>query len=1517
MRAPKTSTNYICNSHIFFKLFLILFLLFSFNGYAQEALAFPNAKGAGAYTTGGRGGKVIHVTTLNWDGPGSLKEALRTQGPRTIVFDVSGEIDATSQGAYSTIISGAAYNDVTIAGQTAPEGGITIRTSEFMFTNVSNIIIRYIRFRGDKGSAQDAFWLGGGSNIIIDHCTFSHGGDESASLASSSGSMGDITMQNCFFQDSKTGSILGVDDVKGNFTFINNLYSGISHRFPNPKGEGHYDIINNAVYNWKNRLIRITGGGTYNVINNYYKPSKRGLRSSAWFGSGKISFLQKLQTRATDNPLIYTAGNIVTGQRETPLLDDSDMWHVFAGSHLSEGMLVPKSYFTSSQFKLVGKAYDIESANQAFNNIINNVGANKYLQANGTFTVYLDSKDESDLQMVKNDTYSGSFFDDRSTIPYPTVPNNTRPSNYDTDQDGMADEWERNTFGDLSRDGKGDHDGDGYTDLEEFLNGVDGGNTTTPEEDLEVNAGQDQTICEGEQVTLKASGADSYEWNTGETTQSITVSPSKTTTYTVTGTSDSGKTNTDQVTVTVVETPIVNAGDDVEICEDSSVELTASGSGDFKWSTGETTKTITVKPDKTTTYTVTASNGTCSSSDEVKVTVTPRQTINAGSDVTIELGESTTLSVSGTGSIRWSTGETTREITVSPDKTTVYTVTVSQNGCESQDQVRVTVEATKIEVEADAGEDQTICSGESVTLTASGGSSYEWSTGETTRSITVSPSETTTYSVVVSEEGESDTAEVTVTVNALPNANAGADQTITQGESVTLTASGGSSYEWNTGETTRSITVSPNATRNYTVEVFNSAGCSDTDQVRVTVEATKIEVEADAGEDQTICVGESVTLTASGGSSYEWSTGETTRSITVSPSETTTYSVVVSEEGERDTAEVTVTVNALPNANAGADQTITQGESVTLTASGGSSYEWNTGETTRSITVSPNATRNYTVEVFNSAGCSDTDQVRVTVEATKIEVEADAGEDQTICVGESVTLTASGGSSYEWSTGETTRSITVSPSETTTYSVVVSEEGERDTAEVTVTVNALPNANAGADQTITQGESVTLTASGGSSYEWNTGETTRSITVSPNATRNYTVEVFNSAGCSDTDQVRVTVEATKIEVEADAGEDQTICAGESVTLTASGGSSYEWSTGEMTRSITVSPSETTTYSVVVSEEGESDTAEVTVTVNALPNANAGADQTITQGESVTLTASGGSSYEWNTGETTRSITVSPNATRNYTVEVFNSAGCSDTDQVRVTVEATKIEVEADAGEDQTICVGESVTLTASGGSSYEWSTGETTRSITVSPSETTTYSVVVSEEGESDTAEVTVTVNALPNANAGADQTITQGESVTLTASGGSSYEWNTGDDTSSIVVTPEDTTVYSVIVYNASGCYDIAEVTVTVEAFKGGGDEGDEGDIEEGIVTPNFEFNMYPNPTSGILNLKIAGLESGTPVRVYDMLGKLLIDDYIPASDGNEINKVLDLSRYPKGFYLLTLQVKGKTITKKVVLNN
>ena len=439
--------------------------------------AFPTAKGAGAYALGGTGGQVIHVTTLVWDAAGGLKEALQTTGARTIVFDVSGEIDATSESDFSVLINGSSFDNVTIAGQTAPHGGITVRTSEFIFQNVDNVICRYIRFR-NTGISQDALWLINCNNIIFDHCTFSHGGDEAASISASSGVQSNATFQHCFFQDSSTGMIMGVDGGGGTYSCISNLFSNISHRFCNTKGLGRYDIINNVVYNWKARLCRFQEGGEQNLINNYYKPSIGGLRDPGWYGNGstrnvqhKIGVFTNDIVPVTDFPVVYAAGSIITGERETPQADDSDTFTAFFGSTAaSENDPVPSKYFTSSQYALNGESFPIITASQSYIDVLSDVGANRTLNADGSINSYQDTKDSADILMAQNDTYSGAFYDPRSSIPYPVIPQNIRPVGYynNSKSPDIPEAWfdanmvQGQTSSDLAP--------SGYTFMEEFLN---------------------------------------------------------------------------------------------------------------------------------------------------------------------------------------------------------------------------------------------------------------------------------------------------------------------------------------------------------------------------------------------------------------------------------------------------------------------------------------------------------------------------------------------------------------------------------------------------------------------------------------------------------------------------------------------------------------------------------------------------------------------------------------------------------------------------------------------------------------------------------------------------------------------------------------------------------------------------------------------------------------------------------------------------------------------------------------
>ena len=1378
---PKSLSHIVGHVNYFAKFSTCILLIFlSFNMFSQTK-AFPSVIGAGSHVTGGRGGVLVEVTNLNDSGPGSLREALMMTVPRTIVFEVSGTIVLNSR--IELILENSNF---TIAGQTAPEGGITISNDYLRIGGgynrpseaCNNVIIRYVRFRNGRYNGlpdqekHNGIITTGCNGLVIDHCSFSFCDDQAITMGGYYGDLRNITVQSCVFSENATAIIAGGNGQfqQGNMTFVNNLFVDQGHRTPNIGGGLQYDVINNVYYNWKSRLINVTyNNPDINYIGNY-------LREGAYTNVGHTN------QRQNGTPQIYTANNYHSSYYTTPQLDDRNLWQRF----VNDGA-VPDYMFTTTMHPLIQNPTILEPE-EAYDYVLSNVGTNKYLNSDGSFGEYRDSFDVLKIGNVQNNISTDPF---NKNWTLPTLPNNSRPNNYDSDNDGMSDEWEINNFNTLSHDGSAINTATGYTELEDFLNGVDAQDTAGSQ--VTVSSDND-TICQGQEVVLTASGADSYSWdNNGETSPSITVTPDVTTTYTVTGTHSDGNITEAEITITVNETPTANAGQDIETCQGIAVTLTASGGTSYEWNNGETTASITVNPNATETFSVMVTNDeNCSSTDEVIVTVNESPNVDAGEDQTIFIGESATLIATGADTYLWSTGETTPTITVNPTLDTSYSVTGTSNNCEQTD--TVTVFLLDDSVLANAGEDIEICQGETTTLTATGGATYLWNTGDTTASIDVTPTDVTTYTVTAfSPSGNNqEDASVTVTVNDIPIADAGQDTEICFGNSTTLTASGGTSYLWNTGETTQSITVNPSDTTNYTVEVFEN-NCSSTDDVNVIVNPLP---SVDAGNDVSIIEGESTILTASGADTYIWNTGETTESITINPIITTTYSVVGSLNGCEATDEVIVTIlSETVDANAGDDIEICQGESVTLTATGGASFLWNTGETTASIDVTPTASATYTVTVFSPSGNNQEDaSVTVTVNDNPI---ADAGEDTEICSGNPTTLTASGGSTFLWNTGETTQSITVIPGETTVYTVEVFENNCSSTDDVIVVVNPLPSIDAGIDVDIMEGESATLTATGADTYLWSTGETTASIIVSPDTTKTYTVTGFLN-GCEATDEVTVVLLTENVTADIGGG-DFTICNGITTTLSATGGATYLWSTGATTSSITISPTETTTYTVTAfSPSGTNqDEDSVTVTVINISDADAGEDTEICLGNSVTLTASGGSSYLWSTGETTQSITVSPDVTNIYSVEIFEN-NCSSTDDVQVIVnEAPNV----DAGNDVSINEGESTTLTATGADTYLWSTGETTTNITVNPNNTTSYSVTGFLNGcEASDEVIVIVLNENVNASAGTDVAICQGETITLTAMGGATYLWSTGEITASIQVAPNVTTNYTVTAFSPSG---------------------------------------------------------------------------------------------------------------------
>ncbi len=659
-----------------------------------------------------------------------------------------------------------------------------------------------------------------------------------------------------------------------------------------------------------------------------------------------------------------------------------------------------------------------------------------------------------------------------------------------------------------------------------------------------------------------------------------------------------------------------------------------------------------------------------------------------------------------------------------------------------------------------------------------------------------------------------------ITIDGPPAVAVTGNATICSGGDTLLTASGATTYSWApsmglSATTGTSVTAAPTTTTTYSVVGTNAAGCTDTAITTITVGAPSTPTITGI---TIVCAGSSTTLTASGTGNFSWSSGGTSAAETVSPAATTSYTVDVTDaNGCTGTNSVTVTVNPLPSVSISGTTSICTGGSTTLTAAGGGTYAWSSGGSSAAETVSPSTTTSYTVNVTDANGCSDSSVATVTVNpAPAITISGNTS----ICAGDSTTLTATGGGTYAWSSGGTAASETVTPSSATTYSVTVTDPGGcTGTDSVTVSVNALPTLSVTGNTTICAGASTTLTASGGTSYSWSSGGTSAGETVTPASTTTYTVTATDVNGCTGSDSVSVTV--NPLPVPSITG-NTTICAGASITLTATGGGTYAWSSGGSAAAETVSPASTSTYTVTVTDgNGCTATATSTVTVNALPNAAITGTTSICTGQSATLTAAGSGNYAWSTGATTSSITVTPAVTTTYSLTVTDPVtGCANTSTSTVNVLGQPV---ASITGNTTVCEGEPATLTAQGGSTYAWSNAQTSATISVTPSATTTYSVIVSNGSCSDTASIQVVVNPAPAVNAGPNQTIAWGNSTTLTATApaGSTYYWypSTGLSCTNCAnpdASPDVTTTYCVVATTAAGCSDTACVTITVDVTCG-----------------------------------------------------------------------------------------------------
>ncbi len=916
--------------------------------------------------------------------------------------------------------------------------------------------------------------------------------------------------------------------------------------------------------------------------------------------------------------------------------------------------------------------------------------------------------------------------------------------------------------------------------------------------------GDDIDICEGQEVNIQLNGLyETIEWSDGSTNESMNVQPTQTTTYSVT-TTYQGCSGTDEITVNVTDDLEVDLGDDITVCKGEVVTLSSQVAGQYYWSNGMNTPSITVLPFITTTYSVTVYSGNCEATDEITVNVDDNAAyVEITSDPLICPGAITTLTTDGPDGIyEWSNGNFGKTLNVSGIPGDTYSVTITAaNGCTDTDEITL---LSFTDEAVDLGVDKDICIGESLSLEAPGDwDNILWSNGGTDNFINISPLATETYSVTVTKNNCSSTDEITINVGNSIDLNLGADMTICSGETITLgDGSVSGSFSWNTGQTSSTIDVSPSSTTTYSASVV-SGNCSSDDEITITVEEINVEISAN----DIFCPGEEVTLSATGtGGEYRWSTGVTNPQITITPVADVVYSVTLtSASGCEAIDEFVFQAFDESQVSLGEDIEICTGETVNLELSGlYDSAVWDDGTTGGSNSVSPTSTTSYTVTA-QLGSCELVDEVTVNV-VTQLDL--DLGSDIVICSGQEVELSSNVGGSYIWSNGFTGDVLTVSPTQTTLYSATVTSGTCTATDNITVIVEDLANITISGNTTICSGEEVTLQAVGSQGeYLWNTGETTKSITLRPLSGESYSVTVTTATGCTASDEI--TFESFD-DGSVNLGPDIDICTGGEATLSLNGNfDRIEWSNGSTAQSITVSPDMTTSYSVIA-YQGNCQTSDViTVNVSAVLDLDLGNDITICGGQEVTLSASISGDYQWDNGATTSSLNVSPTQTTSYTATV-TSGSCTSTDEITVIVENMAF---VEIVSDTVFCPGETITLVADGSpGEYTWNTGATGKSITFTPTDNTLYTVTVTTDNGCQFSDQVMARSFEANyIDLGEDITSCIGETTTIELEGTfDNVLWSTGDNTSSITVTPSSTETYTVSAsYN--GCSAEDEITVNI----------------------------------------------------------------------------------------------------------
>lgn len=907
-------------------------------------------------------------------------------------------------------------------------------------------------------------------------------------------------------------------------------------------------------------------------------------------------------------------------------------------------------------------------------------------------------------------------------------------------------------------------------------------------------------ICTSQTISLIGGGAFTYTW-TGGVVNGVAFSPSSSGSYTVTGTDINGCVNTTVVTVTLNTLPTVTAGSSNSvICKGASVVLTGGGANTYTWTNGVINAT-SFSPTLTVTYTVTGFDlNNCSNKALITVIVNNLPIVTAlATKTAVCIGGSVTLNGGGAITYTWSNA-VPNNTPFAPSITDNYLVAGTDgNGCINSAAITVTVNSLPNVV--GAASNSVVCFNYTTTLNGSGALTYTWSSG-TANGAVITPTITTTYTVTGTDaNGCTNTNTQLILVNPLPPVTASvSDPLICKNDLTTLTGGGANSYTW-TGNAMDGIAFSPTITTTFTVTGADISNCANTATVLVTVKPLPT-VSAIASP-TTICNGDYTTLTGGGAISYTWS-GSVTNGVPYFPASTDTYTVTgTGANGCTNTAVRTVSVITLPPISANTTHSvICLNYTTSLSGGGATTYTW-TGGVINGAAFSPTITTTYTVTGSNGNACLTTAVITITVNA--LPVVTGLATNPVVCLNELTTLNGGGALTYTW-TNSAVNGVAFAPPVTAIYTVTGADANTcTNTAVVSLTVNPRPSVTAIATSSaICFGNSTTLNGGGAVTYAWASG-INNGVAFTPTLTASYTVTGTGANGCTNTAVTTVTVLALP-SVTASVSS-SVICDGSPATFIGSGANTYTWSNG-IINSIPFTPTANATFTVTGTDLNNCvNSATLAVIINTLPIVSGSVTQTvICNGESITLTGAGATSYTWS-GGAINGTPFSPSQTTTYTLTGATS-GCAGSGNVQITVTVNTLPpILVNSGQ---ICIGNTFTIVPSGALSYTYSSGPV-----VNPTSTSSYTVFgTSAEGCVNTVPVisNVAVNLLPVINLSSTQnTLCNGISATITANGATTYSWTEGSSNPAIVITPSTTTTYSVTGIDANQCTAGASILIGV----------------------------------------------------------------------------------------------------------